>query len=123
MQVPPVSPPGPLPAVAAPAATPGRASALPRPRWGSKAVLLALLLVISLLTAACGSEAARLAEPSAPPQAATQTTSGDQDGTAQTPPAPDRLIIRDGTINLTVASVNDSLAAVRAIAAQAEGLV
>jgi hypothetical protein len=80
------------------------------------------LLVISLLAAACGGEQA-LPRVSTAPQAPSQPTSGGGDGAAQTPPASDRMIIRNGTINLTVASVDDSLTAVRAIAAQAEGLV
>jgi hypothetical protein len=80
------------------------------------------LLVISVLVTACGGEAARLDAPTSP-QAPTQPTALNAEGAGPTQPALDRMIIRNGEINLTVASVEDSLAAVRAIATQANGLV
>lgn len=104
----------------------------PRPRASLVAGLLALLVGISLLVAACGGEVGYAPTPrldQQPSQLAPQSETGAQfadvsgDGTAQTPPGWDRKIIRNGAINLTVVSVEDSLAAVRAIAAQAEGLV
>ncbi len=92
------------------------------PSGAIRASLLALLIFTSLLATACGGEqqAARLAAVPAPPVLA-PATSG-EDGTAQTQPQ-DRLIIRNGTINLMVESVENRLADIRAITAQAQGLV
>ena len=59
----------------------------------------------------------------APMRTVEQPATGGGDTAAQTQPSWDRKIIRTGSINLMVENVEESIAAVRSTATQAEGLV